>query len=200
MSCSSRCGACASSSSMREIAKPTWMSTQSPGPAPAPSSPSSRPMLTLRVTPATSTLASRLGSSTTATTWPGMARHIEELLAAGAKPRRGVSYQDRSRGASPRSAGPVERLVDERVGAGILGAGDRAQRPAAKAGQRLGRAGMQRAHVGVLDLVDAVDLLGHELRVVDHVDLVGAERLRALQAEQQRAVLGDVVGRDAEQL
>ena len=32
-------------------------------------------MLTLRLTPATSTRASRFGSSTTSRIWPGMARH-----------------------------------------------------------------------------------------------------------------------------
>ena len=52
-------------------------------------------------------------------------------------------------------------------------------------------------HVGVLDLVLAVDLLGHELGVVDDLDLVGAQLPGAREAEQQAAVLGDVVGHDA---
>ena len=59
---------------------------------------------------------------------------------------------------------------------------------------------MQRTHVGVLDLVDAGQLLGDELGVVDQLDLGRAELARALQAEQQPAVLGDVVGRHPEQL
>ena len=61
------------------------------------------------------------------------------------------------------------------------------------------RGGVQRLHVGVLDLVVAVDLLGDQLGVVDDLDLGGAERPRALEPEQQAAVLGDVVrgGADA---
>src|SRR5215207_3819391 len=66
--------AAASSSSTSESAKPTWMRTQSPGSALRPSA-SSRPMLTVRRTPATSTRASRLPASTTSMTLPGMARH-----------------------------------------------------------------------------------------------------------------------------
>ena len=59
---SSSCVARASSSSITEIAKPTWIRTQSPGPMS-----SRRPMLTVRRTPATSTRASWLDSSTTST-------------------------------------------------------------------------------------------------------------------------------------
>src|SRR4051794_5708661 len=57
----------------------------------------------------------------------------------------------------------VESLVDERVGRGVLGARDRAHLPALEGAQRLHRLAVQRAHVGVLDLVEPVDLLGHEL-------------------------------------
>ena len=59
---------------------------------------------------------------------------------------------------------------------------------------------MQRLHVGVLDLVGAVDLLGDELGVVDDLDLVGAELARAVEPEQQPAVLRDVVRGDADRL
>ena len=48
-------------------------------------------MFTLRRTPATSTLASRFGSSTTSRICPGIARHIAGLLSCGASPRRNVS-------------------------------------------------------------------------------------------------------------
>ena len=58
---------------------------------------------------------------------------------------------------------------------------------------------VERAHVGVLDAVGARQLLGDELGVVDDLDLGGAELARALEAEDQPAVLGDVVGGDAEQ-
>src|SRR5687767_9067830 len=51
------------------------MSTQSPGPAS-----SSSPTLTVRLTPTTSTSASPLSSSTTATIWPGIARHTMRSL------------------------------------------------------------------------------------------------------------------------
>ena len=74
----------------------------------------------------------------------------------------------------------VERLVDERVGVGVLRPRDRADRPALEAVERLQRRGVQRLHVGVLDLVGAVDLLGDELGVVDDLDLAGAQRARAL--------------------
>src|SRR5919197_2676560 len=93
----------------------------------------------------------------------------------------------------PGSAGGVERLVDERVGRGVLGSGHTAHGPAVEAAQGLHGGGVQRLHVGVLDLVDAVDLLGDELGVVDDIDLGGAQRLGAGQAEEQPAVLGDVV-------
>ncbi len=69
--------AIASSSSICEIAKPTWISTQSPVPAS-----SSRPMFTVRRTPATSTLASLRGSSTISMIWPGMARHTLDPLSS----------------------------------------------------------------------------------------------------------------------
>ena len=45
-----------------------------------------------------------------------------------------------------------------------------------KSAQRSQRLRVQRLHVGVLDLVGAVDLLGDQLGVVDHLDLRGAER------------------------
>ena len=53
----------------------------------------------------------------------------------------------------------------------VLRARHRAHRPAVEAAQRLHRRGVQRLHVGVLDLVLAVDLLGDELGVVDDLDL-----------------------------
>ena len=50
-----------------------------------PSSSSSRPMLTLRRTPATSTLASRLASSTNSMTCPGIARHMTSVRSRAAR-------------------------------------------------------------------------------------------------------------------
>src|SRR5680860_270666 len=76
----------ASCSSTFESAKPTWISTQSPGTAESPSS-SSRPMFTVRFTPATSTCASRLASSTTFRIWPGIARHMDVASPSVTAPR-----------------------------------------------------------------------------------------------------------------
>src|SRR3954447_5674655 len=98
------------------------------------------------------------------------------------------------------SAGRVERLVDERVGGRVLRPRDAADAPAGELPERLLRGRVQRLHVRVLDLVLAVDLLGDELRVVDDLDLVGPERARPVEAEQQAAVLGHVVRGDAEVL
>ena len=71
----------------------------------------------------------------------------------------------------------VQRLVDERVGVGVLRARHRADRPARRTRRSAAmRLGVQRLHVRVLDLVLAVDLLGDELGVVDDLDLGGAER------------------------
>ncbi len=63
----------ASASSILAMAKPTWMSTQSPGSRP---SSSRRRMLMLRRTPATSTLARCRFSSRSSTTSPGIPRHM----------------------------------------------------------------------------------------------------------------------------
>src|SRR5262245_20830383 len=63
----------ASFSSIFDSAKPTWISTQSPG---LTSSPSSRPMLIARLTPLTSTLARSGRSARISMTSPGMPRHM----------------------------------------------------------------------------------------------------------------------------
>src|SRR3954454_11741441 len=94
----------------------------------------------------------------------------------------------------------VERLVDERVGRRVLRARHAADAPADEAAEGLLGRRMQGLHVGVLDLVLAVDLLGDELGVVDDLDLVGAQRAGPREPEQQAAVLGHVVRHDAEQL
>ena len=65
----------ASSSSIRASAKPTWISTQSPGSTGAAGS-STSATLTSRRTPEMSTLARPPSRSTTSTTWPGMPRHM----------------------------------------------------------------------------------------------------------------------------
>ena len=52
----------------------------------------------------------------------------------------------------------------------------------------------------VLDLVDPLDLLGDQLGVPHHLDLARPEFPAAREAEQQGAILGDVVGGTAEQL
>src|ERR671910_1171425 len=72
--------ALASSSSILDRAKPTWISTQSPGSS---FSSSSRPMLIARLTPLTSTLARSGRSSISSTISPGMPRHIFFLQVDG---------------------------------------------------------------------------------------------------------------------
>src|SRR3984893_7900102 len=62
------------------MAKPTWMSTQSPTTT---WSSSSRRMLMVRRTPATSTLARWGLSPDSSTTWPGILRRMGSLLSAG---------------------------------------------------------------------------------------------------------------------
>ena len=52
----------------------------------------------------------------------------------------------------------------------------------------------QRFQVGVFDLPAAGHLLNHELGVHSHVDLGGADLGRLLEARDQAAILGDVVG------
>src|SRR5919107_5224963 len=68
--------ALASSSSILDRAKPTWIRIQSPGFS---GSFSSRPMLMARLTPLTSTLARSGRSSISSTISPGMPRHIRFL-------------------------------------------------------------------------------------------------------------------------
>src|SRR3954469_17239467 len=85
------------------------------------------------------------------------------------------------------SAGGVERLVDERVGRRVLRARDGAHLPAPEAPEPLSGRRVQGPHLPLLDLVDAVDLLGDELGVVDDLGLVGAERAGAVEPEQQSA-------------
>jgi hypothetical protein len=67
-----------------------------------------------------------------------------------------------------------------------------------KSVERLQRAAVQRLQLGVLDAVLAVDLLGDQLGVVDDLDRCRADRGGALEPQQERAVLGDVVGRVAD--
>src|SRR5713226_135911 len=69
--------AAASSSSIFDRAKPTWISTHSPG---AGGSSESRPMLIIRRTPLTATLARSGCSGTSSMTSPGMPRHMSALL------------------------------------------------------------------------------------------------------------------------
>ncbi len=55
-------------------------------------------------------------------------------------------------------------------------------------------------HCRVLDLVPPFDLADDQLRVADQLQLAGAVRRGQLDAQQQRPVLGDVVGRAADPL
>ncbi len=92
----------------------------------------------------------------------------------------------------------VERAVHECVGLRVPGARDRADRPGVELLELAQGLLVQRRHIRALDLVLAVDLLGDQLGVVDHLDLGGAQLTGALEAEQEAAVLGDVVRRMTE--
>src|SRR5215211_2455363 len=93
---------------------------------------------------------------------------------------------------------PVQDLVDKLVGALVVLARDAAHRPVLELPQGVHGLEVQRLHVLVLDLVLAADLARHELRVVDHLDLPRAELVGQLEAEEDRPVLGYVVGRLAD--
>src|SRR3954454_23991321 len=90
--------------------------------------------------------------------------------------------------------GLVQRLVDQLVGALVVLAPDGAHGPGVEPAQLAHGLQEERLQAGVLDLVLAADLAGHELRVVDDLDLVGAQLAGQLEPEQQRPVLRDVVG------
>src|ERR1700722_19396125 len=76
MSCNEANASAASSSSIFDMAKPTWMRTQSPSSRP---SSSRRPMLMIRVTPETSTWARCSCTSLNLRIWPGIPRHMAAL-------------------------------------------------------------------------------------------------------------------------
>src|SRR4029450_13914190 len=104
-SCSEAKASDASRSSIFDKAKPTWMSTQSPGWT---SSSSSSPMLTVRLTPETSTAARCSWLSSSSTTWPGIPRHI----AAPPSPRARYSIDSSVRSAPPtHSVSPPPQLA-----------------------------------------------------------------------------------------
>src|SRR5689334_2348103 len=88
----------------------------------------------------------------------------------------------------------VESEVYQAVGLGVLLAAHVADRPGVEIAERLLHPAMKLAHRRVLDLVLALHLLDDQLGVADQLELVGAVLRGALDAEQQRPVLGDVVG------
>src|SRR5579875_3697248 len=105
-------------------------------------------------------------------------------------------------GSGPKTAsgGGVEGRVDERVGGGVLSPRNGADAPAVKGLKRPARLEVQLAHGRVLDLVFAVELLGHELGVADEIDLGGPERASALEPAQDGAIFGHVVRGQADRL
>jgi hypothetical protein len=76
----------------------------------------------------------------------------------------------------------------------VLVALDVADRPLGKIPERVPRLRVQRPQVLLLHLPVALHLLDDQLRVADELDLVRAELLGKRDAEQQGAVLRDVVG------
>src|SRR5436305_2970964 len=97
-------------------------------------------------------------------------------------------------------SGAIQHLVDEAVGLGVVLTAHVAYRPAVEASQRLRHLSVQFAHRRVLDLVFPFDLLDDQLGVANELDLIGAQRSRPLDSQQQRFVLGDVVGRPPDSL
>src|SRR5689334_17041867 len=95
-------------------------------------------------------------------------------------------------------ASGIEHPVHQPVGLGVLLAANMADRPALEAAQRLLHLRIQLAHPGVFDFVLALHLLDDELRVADQLQLARSERAGTLDPEQQRPVLGDVVGRPSD--
>src|SRR5689334_14307280 len=87
----------------------------------------------------------------------------------------------------------VERLVHELIGALVRLAADVAHGPAVELAQLPHRLDEQRLQAGVLDLVHAVDLAGHELGVVHHLDLPRAQLAGEPEPQQHRPVLRHVV-------
>src|SRR5215208_8510937 len=121
---------------------------------------------------------------------------------AGRRPRfaPGSAWRSASApGATDELAGArVQGLVHQLVGAPVVRARDVAHAPVVELAERRESLQEERLQAGVLDLVLAADLAGHELGVVDHVDLARAEVAGELEAELERLVLGDVVRRLAD--
>src|SRR4051794_3841834 len=95
-------------------------------------------------------------------------------------------------------SGLVELLVDQPVRLLVALPADVLDRPVAEILQCLQHLLVQPPQGLVLDLVLPRYLAHDQLRIADQLQPVGAERLRALDPEQQRPVLGDVVGRGAD--
>ena len=119
-------------------------------------------------------------------------RCAESRVAALGSRRRHAAPGDRAR-PSPPSRGAVERGVDERVGVRVLGARDRADRPALEPRSAAIASRWSGRIAGVLDLVEALTCLAISSESFDHLDLGGPQLARPREAEQQGAVLGDVV-------
>src|SRR5581483_8229097 len=94
----------------------------------------------------------------------------------------------------------VQRLVDQLVRPSILGPRHAADAPPPEPAQRGDGLGVERLHRRVLDLVGAGQLARHQLGVAHDLDLGSVQRPGALEAPQQRPVLGDVVRRHADPL
>src|SRR6202008_4308912 len=118
--------------------------------------------------------------------------------AAGASPARRRRRRPRiARSAAERL---VERRVDELVGADVALAPDRAHRPAVELAPPAPRLQEDRLRAGVLAAVLAADLARDQLGVVDDLHVRRPQLARQLQAEQDGAVLRDVVGGLADEL
>jgi hypothetical protein len=93
---------------------------------------------------------------------------------------------------------PVDRLVGERVGNGVLGPRDVGGRPEPERAEDGLRLGPQRLQLRVLDPPAAVQLLDDQLGVEEQVDPIGAQLAGEAKRPNDARPLGDVVRRPAE--
>src|SRR3990170_1788059 len=99
-----------------------------------------------------------------------------------------------------RAGAPVEGGVGEGIGDPVLRPRDVARAPALQAGEPLQGCPIERRELRVADPLAPRQLLDDELRIEAQLHLAGTEPFRGFKSENERHVLGHVVGRDPERL
>jgi hypothetical protein len=95
---------------------------------------------------------------------------------------------------------PIDRLVAECIGKGILGTRDVRRGPSVEVAQDPPRLFPERDQLGVLDPPATRQLLDDQLRIEEQVDLACTQLASQRESPDDRNVLGDVVRPDAEEL